>query len=70
MILDAGRMTPKFAHGRGVRQGSVGGAYQMGGIHALLADMDQKQHEGKGVHYGQSQGNRGGRRVTSSDVCR
>ena len=25
VILDAGRMTPKFAHGRGVRQGSVGG---------------------------------------------
>ena len=40
VILDAGRMTPKFAHGRGVRQGSVGGDYQVGGIHALLAYMD------------------------------
>ena len=25
VILDAGRMTPKFAHGRGVGQGSIGG---------------------------------------------
>ena len=30
VILDAGRMTPKFAHGRGVRQGSMGGGLSSG----------------------------------------
>ena len=70
VILDAGRMTPKFARGRGVRQGSVGGPIKWVVFMHFWLTWIKSSMRGRGyTNNGQSQGNRGGRRVTSPDVC-
>ena len=70
VILDAGRMTPKFAHGRGVRQGSVGGPIKWVVFMHFWLTWIKSSMRGKGYTMAKARGNGGGRRVTSPDVCR